>query len=122
MLNLKPALDAVNAAEAAWKTKAAEVADWIEQKQGTDELTSEALALQNKSLDDAEADYKNKKALYDRLVQANAPSNVNQLFVPASPTPPDGNEKPRAMKRSEFFALSPAEQKKFALNGGKVED
>lgn len=121
MLNLKGPYDVVNAAEAAWKQKAAEIAALLEQ--GTDETTQQALALQE-SLETLQADYEKKKALYDKLVSANAPSSVNQLFVPASPTPPDPEgEKPKGeMKRNEFNALNAVEKRKFALSGGQVVD
>jgi hypothetical protein len=120
MLNLKGPYDVVVAAETAWKQKAAEIASLLEQ--GTNEATEQALALQG-SLETLQADYQEKKALYDKLVAANAPSDVAKLFVPASPTSPEGDDKPKGvMTRKEFFALTPAAQKKFALTGGKVTD
>lgn len=57
MIDFKTPLDAVNAADAALKAKAAEIAGM-----GTDELTANAEALQ-KSLDDLQADYDKKLAL-----------------------------------------------------------
>lgn len=120
MLNLKGPYDVVNAAEMAWKQKAAEIAALLEQ--GTDEATQQALALQE-SLEALQADYEAKKALYDKLVSANAPSDISKLFVPASPTPPDDNEKPKGvMKRPDFEVLNAVEKRKFVLSGGKVVD
>lgn len=123
MLDLKGPQDVMNAAKDAWLRKAAEINSLL--SQGTEDATQQALALQE-SLDKLQADYQTKKALYDKLVQANSPGNdVAKLFVPASTTSPDNAEeaKPKGvMTRKEFFALTPAAQKKFALSGGKVKD
>lgn len=120
MLNLKGPYDVLIAAETAWKQKAAEIAALLEQ--GTDEATQQALALQE-PLDSLQADYVAKKNLYDKLVAANVPDSVNQLFVPASPTTPEGAEAPKdVMKLSEFQAMTPADRMKFVKGGGKVED
>lgn len=120
MLNLKGPYDVVCAAEAASKQKAAEIATLLE---GSDEDIKQALALQN-SLEDLQADYETKLALYDKLVKANTPSGVNQLFVPASQTPatPDEPKEKGAMKLSEFRKLSPKERMAFSKSGGKLED
>lgn len=120
-INLKGPYDVVNAAEAAWKQKAAEISALLEQ--GTDEATEQALALQE-SLDSLQADYEEKKALYDKLVAANAPSDVSKLFVPTSTTPADADEAPNkgVMKRGEYNALTPAERLAFVKSGGKLED
>lgn len=121
MLDLKGPLDVLNAAEAAWKKQAAEIAELL--SVGTEEATQQALALQS-TLDTLQADYEAKKALYDRLVKANAPSDVARLFVPASPTSPEADEaKPRdVMTLAEFNQLSPRERLAFAKRGGKIEE
>ena len=119
MLNLKGAYDLQNAAETAWKQQAADIAALLDE--GTEEATQKALALQE-SLDKAEADYQSKKTLYDKLVSANAPSTVNQLFVPASTTDPKGADAPKdVMTLAEYNALSPKDRLAFANRGGKLQ-
>ena len=121
MLDLKGALDMLMAADAALKTKAAEIADLL--SQGTEEATQQALALQE-PLDKLQADYEAKTSMYDRLVKANAPSDVERLFVPASPTSPEANEvKPKdVMTLAEFNTMSPRNRLAFAKRGGKIEE
>lgn len=119
MLDLKSALDMLMAADAALKTQAAEIAKLLEQ--GTEDATQQALALQSK-LDELQADYEAKKALYDRLVKANTPSDVAKLFVPASPTSPEADKKPEdVMTLAEFNALTPRERLAFAKRDGKID-
>lgn len=120
MLDLKAALDMVVAADAALKTQAAEIAELL--KAETEEATQNALALQSK-LDELQADYDAKKSMYDRLVKANAPSDVAKLFVPASPTSPEADEaKKDVMTRAEFEKLDPPARLAFAKRGGKLEE
>lgn len=119
MLDLKGPYDLVEAARVAYESKAAEIADLL--NQGTDEATAQALALQD-SLDTLQADYESKKSLYAKLVQANQPSNVTALFVPASPTATESDEKPKVMKRSDWDALDFAGRAAFIQGGGKLED
>jgi len=120
-IDLKAPLDAVNAAREAYESKAAEVAAWMAEKQGTDEWTQEALALQTKALDDAEQNYAETKAAYERLVKANQPSDVSKLFVPVT-QPSADDEKPTAMKRADWQALNPTDREAFIKGGGKLED
>lgn len=115
MIDFKTPLDAVNAADAALKAKAAEIASM-----GADELTANAEALQN-SLDALQADYDQKLALYQSLVKATAPSDVSKLFVPATPTATE-EDKPKVMKRADFDALSHADRASYIKGGGKLED
>lgn len=121
MLDLKGALDMLVAADAAVKTKAAEIAALL--SQGTEEATQQALALQG-SLDELQASYATKKNLYDTLVKAASPDNdVAKLFVPVSPTSPDNaNEaKPKGvMTRKELAALEPSARMNFMRGGGKL--
>jgi len=121
MLDLKGALDMLMAADAALKTQAAEIADLL--SQGTEEATQQALALQE-PLDKLQADYEAKKSMYDRLVKANAPSDVEKLFVPASPTSPEADEaKPKdVMTLAEFNSMRPRQRLAFAKRGGKIEE
>ena len=118
MIDLKGPYDILNKAREARDQKAAEISALLDE--GTDEAIAKALALQE-SLDTLQADMDQKKALYDKLVNVNAPSDVAKLFVPASIAALD-DKTPKVMKRRDVFALSPAEQKKFALNHGVVED
>jgi len=121
MLDLKGALDMLMAADAALKTKAAEIADLL--SQGTEEATQQALALQE-PLDALQADYAVKKSLYDKLVKASSPDNdVARLFVPASPTSPEADQaKKNVMTFAEFNALNPRDRLAFAKRGGKIEE
>jgi hypothetical protein len=123
MLDLKGALDMLMAADAAVKTKAAEIAALL--SQGTEEATQQALALQG-SLDELQAGYAAKKNLYDTLVKAASPDNdVAKLFVPVSPTSSDNaNEaKPKGvMKRSDWETQSPSARQEFLRTGGKLQD
>ena len=117
MFDFKTPLDAVNTADAALKAKASEIANM-----GADELTANAEALQ-KSLDDLQADYDKKLALYQGLVKATAPSSVNHLFVPASPNATDPAEtQASVMTLAEYNALSPVDRLAFAKRGGKLEN
>ncbi len=118
MIDLKSPLDAVNAADAALKQKAAEINDLF--AQGTPEAVKQALDMQS-ALDELQSDYDNKLALYQKLVKANAPSNVAKLFVHAA----EANEdeiKNKTMNRSAFDALDHAARSAFISAGGKVED
>lgn len=123
MLDLKGPIDMLMAADAALKTKAAEIAALL--SQGTEEATQQALALQG-SLDALQADYAAKKDLYEKLVKASSPDNdVAKLFVPASTTSPDNaNEaKPKGvMTRKELAALDPSARMKFMRGGGTLTD
>ena len=118
MLDLKGPYDAVNAADAALKAKAQEMAALLEQ--GTDEATHQALALQE-SLDTLQADYDKKLGMYQSIVKANAPSDIAKLFVPASTTTSE-EEKPKdVMTLAEYNALAPSERLAFAKRGGKLQ-
>lgn len=119
MIDLKGPYDMVNAAEAAWKKQAAEIADLL--AVGTDEATTQALALQE-TLDTLQADYQGKKALYEKLVSANQPSDLAAMFVPAASPAASEEDKPKAMKRADFDALSHADRAAYIKGGGKLED
>lgn len=122
MLDLKGPIDMLMAADAALKTKAAEIAALL--SQGTEEATQQALALQE-SLDALQADYNAKKGLYDKLVQANSPSDVAKLFVPVSTTSPDNADEAKTkgvMTRKELAALDPSARMKFMRGGGTLAD
>ena len=118
MPNLKPAYDAVFAADADLKAKAEEIAALLDQ--GADE---ETLALQEKALDELQAKRDGAKARYDKLVAANAPTSVAENFVPASSTPatPEAEAPKDVMTRAEYNALSPKDRLAFAKRGGKLQ-
>jgi hypothetical protein len=118
MLDLKGPLDAVQAADAALKSKAAEISALM--LQGTPEATQQALALQE-TLDSLQADYDAKKGLYDKLVALNSPSNVANLFVPTSSTPSDqslADASKNVMTLAEYNALPPRDRLAFAKRKG----
>lgn len=120
MLDLKGPLDVLNAARTKYERQAAEIAELL--SAGTEEATHDALALQS-TLDELQADYEAKQALYERLVKANTPSDVAKLFVPASPTSPEADEaKKDVMKRNEWNALTPKARASFIKGGGKLQD
>ena len=121
MLDLKGPLDVMNAADAALKKQAAEIAALL--SQGTEEATQQALALQE-TLEKLQSDYDAKKAMYDGLVQANKPSDVAKLFVPTSTTSPDADEakKKDVMTLAEFNDLAPRDRLAFAKRGGKIQE
>lgn len=119
MLDLKGPLDVLNAARTKYERQAAEIAELL--SAGTEEATHDALALQS-TLDDLQADYEAKKALYERLVKANTPSDVASLFVPASPTSPEADEARKdVMTLAEYNQLHPRERLAFAQRGGKLQ-
>jgi len=122
-IDLKGPYDMVEAARVAYEIKAAEIAELL--KDGTnEENVNQALALQE-SLDQLQANYESKKALYAKLVQANTPSDVASLFVPVSETAPEADAKDQrksVMSIAEFRALSPKERLAFAKAGGKIEE
>lgn len=118
MIDLKGPYDMLNAADAALKSKAAEIADLL--NKGTDEATNDALALQE-SLNSLQADYNGKKALYEKLVAANQPSDVAALFVPATPAASEEDKPKDAMTLAEFDALTPSDRLAFAKRGGKIQ-
>jgi len=121
MLDLKGPYDVVNAARAAYESKAAEIAALL--GQGTEEATQQALALQE-TLDKLQADHEEKKSLYEKLVKANSPDNVAKLFVPVNaPTPEEAKpEGAGTMTLVDYNKLSPKERLAFAKAGGKLNE
>lgn len=119
-IDLKGPYDMVEAARVAYEQKASEIAALL--NDGTEENVTKALALQE-SLDQLQADYEGKKALYAKLVQANQPSDVASLFVPVSKTTPEAEEdQPKnVMSLAEYNAMSPRERLAFAKRGGKLQ-
>jgi hypothetical protein len=117
MLDLKGPLDVMNAAEAAWKKQAAEIANLL--SLGTDEATQQALALQS-TLDTLQADYEAKKDIYTRLVQVNAPSDVAKLFIPSDSDTSQKSATAKSMSLAEYNNLPPKERLAFAKSGGEI--
>ena len=121
-IDLKAPLDAVTKAREERDQVASNVAAWIAEKSGTGEMTVEALALQNESLDKAEQKYGDLLATYQKLVKTNQPSDVANLFVPANQTTSEEDKPKDVMTRKEFGALTPQERLDFAKRGGKLTE
>lgn len=119
-IDLKAPLDAVNAARESRDKVAADVAAWIAEHAGTEEMTAESLALQNKALDDAEQKHSDLLATYEKLVKANQPSDIAKLFVPAAQTASEEENKD-VMTLDEFNAMQPSDRLAFAKRGGKIQ-
>lgn len=121
MIDLKSAYDVVTAAEQAMQSKAGEIVALLDQ--GTEESKQQALAL-HESLEKLQADYKEKKALYDKLVEVNTPDNVAKNFVPVSETPstPEADKPKDVMTLAEYNKLPPQDRLAFAKRGGKLEN
>lgn len=119
MLDLKPYLDAANAADQEVKRIAGEIDAHFQE--GTDEGKAQALALRP-ALDEAQNKANEAAAMYESLKRAAQPSNLAD-FVPVSQTPPTPDADPAGvMTRHEFEALNPIEQRRYALSGGRVTD
>ncbi len=116
MIDLKGPYDVLNKAIEARDQQAAEIAALL--SEGTDEAVTQALALRV-TLDALQADLDGKKALYDKLVNVNTPSETARMFVPTTPTA-EGEEKPQAMTLAEYNNLTPQERLAYAKSGGKI--
>ena len=120
MIDLKPYIDNVTNAQATHQ-KIVNAIDAAMQL-GTPEGKEQALAMVPE-LDQAENAKQQAEQFYQRMVNAAKGSDVLKNFVPVSDTQTTDDSKAKSvMNRKEFFALAAAEQKTFALNGGKVVD
>ena len=121
MLDLKPYLDAVNAA----KDEVQRVAKAIDAQftEGTDESKTAALALRP-TLDEAQSREADALALYEAMQKANRPNDVARNFVPVSNTSPDDTEgsQPSVINRQAYNALSLVARAEYIRSGGRVED
>jgi ElaB/YqjD/DUF883 family membrane-anchored ribosome-binding protein len=121
MLDLKPYLDAVNAANDDVQRVAHEIDALI--TEGTDESKEKALGMRS-ALEDAQAKHADAVAMYEAMQKANRPNDIAKNFVPVSQTNPaeaEGNQ-PTMIKRSEYDKLPLDDRAKFVRSGGKIED
>ncbi len=121
MLDLKPYLDAVNAA----RDEVQRVADDIHALfvLETDESKRKALELRP-TLEAAQNREAEAFALYEAMQRANRPNDMAKNFVPVSNTPPDDAEghQPTVIKRKEYDALSLVARAEFIRSGGRLTD
>ena len=121
MRDLKPYLDDVVNRKAS-VDKIAEDMDEL-MRDGSDE--GKALALELKpELVAAQDALKEAEDTYERMKQADAPSDVLKNFVPVSNDEgePGPDQQPSTIKRVDYDKLSPEDRSKFVHSGGKVED
>ncbi len=121
MRDLKPFYDEVVKKQAAVEKIATDMAELMSDE--SDE--GKALVLEMKpELVAAQDELKEAEDTYERMTQANAPSDVLKNFVPVSNTEgePGPDQQPSTIKRVDFDKLSPADRAEFIHSGGKVED
>ena len=121
MLNLKPYLEAAQAADTE-KTRIANEIDALF-NDGTAEGKKKALELRP-ALDEAKSQAEQANQMYVTMRDASLVNdNAAALFTPADPAATDQKETDsKVMKVSEYRALSPRERLAFAQAGGKLED
>jgi hypothetical protein len=122
MLDLKPYLDAVNAA----KDDVQRIANEIDAlfTEGTDESESKALALRP-ALDEAQSKESEAIALYESMQRANRPNDIAKNFIPVSTTEPDPDDEgsqPTIIKRQDYDRMSLVDRAEFIRSGGKLMD
>jgi len=125
-MNLKPYLDAAQAADAEKKRILAEMDAAF--NEGTPEGKEKALSLRP-ALDEATAKADQANQLYASMRDASlVTDNMASFFtVPPDPAVPSLNQsdesgKPKTMALPEFKALTPRERLAFAKSGGKLTD
>lgn len=122
MFDLKPSLDAVNAAKDEEQRLANEILTLL--GDGTEESKLKALVELQPKLDQAQEDLAKAEAQYESLQKANRPNDIAKNFVPVSNTSPEDevDEQPTTIKRDAFNKLSLDDQAKFIRSGGTLED
>lgn len=122
MLDLKPCLDAVNAAKDEEQRIANEIQTLL--SDGTEESKLKAVVDLQPQLDKAQEALAQAEALYEKMQKANRPNDIAKNFVPVSNTKPEDevDEQPTTIKRAEFNKLSLDDQAKFIRSSGTVED
>lgn len=122
MANLKPLLDAAQAADLEMTKVRDEILRLVDL--GTEECVNQATDLRPK-LEAAKSKADKANALYASVRDASLVSDsVAPLFAP----PPDPaqeapvEDKPKVMNRADFMALTPADRMAFAKSGGKLSD
>lgn len=121
MLDLKPYMDAVNAADEQVQRVAHDIDTLF--TEGTDESKAKALGLRS-ALEEAQTKHADALAMYESMQKANRPNDIAKNFVPVSqnnPAEAEGNQ-PTMIKRSEYDKLELVDRAKFIRSGGKIED
>jgi hypothetical protein len=121
MLDLKPYLDAVIAADAEVQRIANELDGLF--REGTDESKVKALELRP-TLEEAQNKHAEALALYESMQKTNRPNDVAKNFVPVSNTPPNDAEgtQPSVIKRQEYDRMSLVDRARYVRSGGTLED
>jgi hypothetical protein len=121
MDNLKPFIDAVNAAADEVQRIASEIYALYEE--GSVESKVKALDLRP-ALDQAEAEHEKQLALYESMQKAHRPNEIAKNFIPISTAQPDQTEgsQPTVIKRSAYNEMSLVQRAQFIKSNGTVED
>ena len=117
MINLKPFLDAAQAAS----TEVLRIANEIETAfaLGTEEGTQQAMALKS-ALDDAEAKATTANELYQSMRKAASTGDAAAKFVPVNDAEQPAEKK--VITRKEYEALDFEARHEFFATGGSVVD
>ena len=122
MLDLKPFLDAVNAADAEVQRIAQEISDLY--TEGSEESKLKAVVDLCPTLDEAQKKHAEAVAMYDSMQNATRPNDIAKNYVPVSDTvveQPEGSQ-PTVIKRDAYDNMSLVDHAKFIRSGGKLED
>ena len=119
MLDLKPYLDAVNAAKDEEQRIAHEMDALF--REGTDESKVKAIALRP-ALEEAQNNIADAVSLYDAMQMANRPNDVAKNFVPVSTTQETEGNQPTVIKRQEYDRMGLNDRARFIKSGGTLED
>lgn len=122
MLDLKPCLDAVNAAKDEEQRIANEIQTLL--SDGTEESKLKAVVELQPMLDEAQKKLAQAEALYESMQKANRPNDIAKNFVPVSNSQPEDevDHQSTTIKRSEYNKLSLVDQARFIRSGGTLED
>jgi hypothetical protein len=122
MLDLKPCLDAVNAAKDEEQRIANEIQTLL--SDGTEESKLKAVVELQPTLDEAQKKLAQAEALYESMQRANRPNDIAKNFVPISNSQPEDevDHQSTTIKRSEYNKLSLVDQARFIRSGGTLED
>ncbi len=122
MFDLKPYLDAVNAAKDEEQRIANEIHTLL--SDGTEESKLKAVADLQPQLDEVQTKLAKAESLYESMQKANRPNDIAKNFVPISNSQPadEVDQQPTTIKRAEFNKLSVNDQAKFIRSSGTVED
>lgn len=117
MINLKPFLDAAQAAS----TEVLRIANEIETAfaLGTEEGTAQAMTLKS-ALDDAEVKAQAAQDLYQSMRKAASTGDAAAKFVPVNSA--EKPEEKKVITRAEWEALDHKARHDFLADGGTIED